>query len=271
MAGAAVVIWLGHYDRVIELANRGIERSTDPASVAICWFQLMVALLLNGRIDEAVAAAQQAEAGLEHTDDPYANYWVRFGQGALAVVTDPAALPEAEARILEVANRYGAPWMMIGAEQARAELSLNSNDHGGALVAARKAYSLALETRSALDENIAGWQVIAALLAPTDSVPTPECRQILARVLDRRSWFSVWTILEVIANNFARVGYTEAAATIVGHLVTQPNNGSALTTGSRHQTLDIVRRNDGADEWMATGAAMTRDEIGVYTLDQLPK
>ena len=271
MAGAAVVIWLGQYDRVIELANRGVERSSDPASVAICWFQLMVALLLNGRLDEAVAAAQQSEAGLAHTDDPYANYWVRFGKGVLAVVTDPAALPEVEARLLEVANRYGAPWMMIGAEQARAELSFNSNDHDGALVAARKAYSLALETRSVLDESIGGWRVVAALLAPVDSVPTPECRQILERILDTRSWLSVWTILEVIANNFARNGHIETAATIVGHLVTQPNNGSALTTGSRQQTLDIVRCNDGADEWMAAGAAMTRDEIGIYTLDQLPR
>ena len=39
----------------------------------------------------------------------------------------------------------------------------------------------------------------------------------------------------------------------------------------RQQTLHLVGLDDRADEWMADGAAMTRDEITAYTLDQLPE
>jgi hypothetical protein len=41
--------------------------------------------------------------------------------------------------------------------------------------------------------------------------------------------------------------------------------------GARRQTLDIVGLDDRAEEWMANGAAMTRDEIAAYTLDHLPE
>jgi tetratricopeptide (TPR) repeat protein len=236
----------------------------------MCWFQIGLVLLMRGRLDEAIAAARQAEAALAHTDDPYANYWVRQGLGGLAQITNPAAMPDAMARFLDVVHRHGAPWMMIGAEQMRAEICMADNDYEGSLDAARRAHSLALETRSAVDELLAGFRIIAAVLAPLDAVLTPECRQIFTRMLDTRSWFSIWAAVEAISNNLARTGRTQAAATIVGHLATHENTWDGQVFGLRQQTLDLVGLDDCADEWMANGAAMTRDEIAAYTLDQLP-
>jgi tetratricopeptide (TPR) repeat protein len=271
MAGGALMFFVGDYDRVVELDNRGIERNSDPAGVAMCWFQLGLVLLMRGRTDEGFAAAQQAEAALAHTDDPYAHFWVRNGLGSLAQATNPAALPDAMARVSDVVHRHGAPWMMIGAEQGRAEICFADNDYEGSLDAARHAHSLALETRSVVNELIAGFRIIAAVLAPPDAAPTPECRQIFIRILDTRMWYSIWAAVEPIANNLARTGHTQAAATIVGHLTTQENTWDGLIFGSRQHTLDLVGLDEHADEWMANGAAMTRDEIVAYTLDQLPE
>jgi hypothetical protein len=161
--------------------------------------------------------------------------------------------------------------MMIGAEQGRAEICFADNDYEGSLDAARHAHSLALETRSVVDELLTSYRIIAALLAPPDAVLTPECRQIFARMLDTRMWFTIRAAVEAIANNLARTGHTQAAATIVGHLTTQENTFDGLISGLRQHTLDLVGLDEHADEWMANGAAMTRDEIVAYTLDQLPE
>jgi hypothetical protein len=90
-------------------------------------------------------------------------------------------------------------------------------------------------------------------------------------MLDTRMWFAIWTAVEAIANNLARTGYTQAAAAIVGHLNTQETTWDGQMFGSRQHTLDLVGLDDRADEWIADGAAMTRDEIAAYTLDHLPE
>ena len=41
--------------------------------------------------------------------------------------------------------------------------------------------------------------------------------------------------------------------------------------GSCQHTLELVGLDDRADEWIADGAAMTRDEIAAYTLDHRPE
>jgi hypothetical protein len=145
------------------------------------------------------------------------------------------------------------------------------NDYEGALDAARRAHSLALASRSVVDELLAGSRIIAAVLAAPDAVPTTECRQIFARMLDTHMWFLILAAVEAISNNLARTGHTQAAATIVGHLTTQENTWDGRFSGSRQQTLELVGLDEHADEWMADGAAMTRDEITAYTLDQLPE
>jgi len=271
MAGGALFFFVGDLDRVVELDNRGIERNSDPAGVAMCWFQLELVLVMRGRTDEALAAARRAQDALAHTDDPYASYYVRYGLATLTQVTNPAALPEAMARLLDVVHRCGAPWMMISAEQMRAENCFANNDHEGALDAARHAHSLALETRSVVDELLTSYRIIAAVLAPPGAVPTPECRQIFIRLLDTRMWFTIRAAVEAIANNLARTGHTRAAATIVGHLNTQENTWDGQVRGSRQHTLDLVGPDYRADEWLAEGAAMTRDEIAAHTLDYLPE
>jgi predicted ATPase len=272
MAGGALLVVAADHDRAIEFDTRGIEQNSDPASVAMCWFQLMLVLFYLGRVDEALAASHEAEAAVALTDDPYANYWVSMGIAAFAATTEPAAWPAAVDKVVGVAEQYRAPWMIIGAEQARANARYQDGDYEGALQSGRSAYRLAIEIGSVVDEVIVGQGVIAALLAPPDAVLTSECRNIFARMLTTSSWSSIWAAVEVIANNLARTDNPQAAAIIIGHLDRQVDTTwYAQTTAMRQLTLDLVGLDDHADDWMATGAAMTRDEIAAYTLDQLPE
>lgn len=270
-SAAALSLMTGDLERTAAHDRRGIERQSDPAAVAMCWFQMTLVSLSQGFIDEALVAADEAERAVTATTDPYANFWVLYGRQQLAFGADPSAMAGAARRLAEFAERCGAPWMAITAYVGQADLCLLGEDYEGALHAARRALSLAQAGRSAFDEVQAGSRALYAILMVPDATPTTECRGYFVRVHDHRNWLNVWLDAEMIANNLARCGSIEQASTIVGYLQKNAPSWPGLHTYRRNQTLDIVRLHEQAADWMAAGAAMGRDQIYGYTLAQLPE
>ena len=266
---AAFAFTAGDLDGAIALCRRGIAENSDPDYVADCWQTMANAFLGQGLVEEALQALQAAEAAGAQTDDPYVKFWLLFGRTIVTSAVDPNGMPAAVARLSEYAHRIGAPWMLNAAQHMQALLCLSNRDFDGALVASRAAYALARSTRSVFDEGAAGQTIIAAIVS-ADATPTPECRQILARLHDTRNWFHLWLAIESIAHNLARNGNAEGASTIMGyldtHTVAPPGTGLPI----RDHTLGIVRQHVRGREWMDRGAGMDREELVAYVLGQLP-
>jgi predicted ATPase/class 3 adenylate cyclase len=266
---AAFALTDGDWDGSIALCRRGIAENSDPDYVADCWQTMANAFFGQGLVEEARQALEAAEAAGSHTNDPYVKSWLLFGRAIVTSGVDLNAMPAAVAQLSEYAHRIAAPWMLITALQMQAHLCLINRDFDEALVASRAAYALARSTRSVFDEGAAGGAIIAAIVS-AEAAPTPECRQILTRLHDTRNWFRLWLAIESIANNLARIGHAEEAATIMGyldtHIVALPGMGRSI----RDHTLEIVRQQVDGREWMDRGAGMDRDELVTYVLDQLP-
>lgn len=271
-AAAALALMRGDFDRTETLDLRGIARHSDPASVAMCWFQLSLAFLAQGLVDESSTAMDEAEKAVAATTDSYAHFWVLYGRQQVLYANDEVnQMGKAARRLAEFVESCGAPWMANTAYLGQADICLLNADYQGATETARYAYELARAGRSQFDLVQAGSRILAAVLMDSDAPPTLECREVFNRVHDARNWLNLSLDTEVIANNLARRGFLEPASRIVGYLDAHFSSWPGIYTEQRLATRKIVRLNKHAAEWMAAGAAMDRDQIFEYTLAQLPE
>lgn len=94
----------------------------------------------------------------------------------------------------------------------------------------RRAYSMAVECKSSINEAMCASGILAALLA-SDAPPDAECSHLIRRTCDSRLWMFLWMQLDV---------------------------------------LERARLLPHGEELMARGAAMSRDQVVAFVLDHLP-
>jgi hypothetical protein len=78
----------------------------------------------------------------------------------------------------------------------------------------------------------------------------------------------LWVVIEALALYWARVGREEPAAVLLGHL--EANNiRHAQFVEQRRDAVAAVRAGSDSEERFARGAALGRDQVVAYALEQL--
>ncbi len=267
-SAAAMASLVGDHNAAVELCRRGIEQNSDAASVADCWLTLSVNLVSLGRLEEGREALAIAEAEVVHTDDPYVNYWVLHGLAAFAWFSDLDSMPVAVARLSTFAERVGAPFMLSGAAWLRALLYMADGDFDRAIAEANEARSIAIATKSVFDEGASTVVIVSALLMGNSETIPSECSALVARLHDVRYWPGFWGCAASISRYLVHNQRTMAGATLAGYLDANVQGGVWLVREFQ-DTLDKLRTDPRAREWMSAGAHMDRDRAVAYVFDHL--
>lgn len=269
LAAGTWALFASDFEGEEELARRGIESDTDPRDVAVCGYFLATTLARRGRMDEALAALDTAEAKAAHSPDHYGMYWVLMGWAQIAGYRELPIMGAATERLMEFAMSTGAPWMIAGAHFMSALYWRRTRDFARAIESSRLGHALAVTTRSVALEGLAASQIVGATLAADDAVVTAECMDIVARLYDIRYWMPLWYCVESIADYLARRNDVPAAATLLGYLERHVAPGYEDSRLSRNVVAEIQRAHPETADDVRRGAAMSPDEIVAFTLDLL--
>ncbi len=253
-----------------EMARLGIERDSDPCDTAVCGYLFAVARLQDGDPDSARRALEAADTAAARTPDPYGRYWVATGWVVLrAALGQAEAYSEAVDRLVAVAERAQAPWMVNGAQVSKGFRAVSRGEYGEAVDTLRSAHTLAADLGATAFQGVAGAALARTLLVAPGGVPGHECHALLEEVYDARFWMTVWQILDAVTFALARRGELEPSALILGHLDQEADLGTGDLLTRRHESSALVRADPQADEWLARGAAMSADAIVALALDRL--
>jgi hypothetical protein len=110
---------------------------------------------------------------------------------------------------------------------------------------------------------------LGVLAAVTNSdAANPTLQDALTRLLSVRSWALVWVGMEALALYWARTGRDEAAAVLLGHLEAMDIH-YAYFVEQRAQAVTALQAQRDAQQHFARGAALDRDRLVAYALEQL--
>ena len=91
--------------------------------------------------------------------------------------------------------------------------------------------------------------------------------EALLRLVDNRHWSLIWIATEIVASHLFFESNIEAAALIYGHL--EAHHPAWGGEHGRVRALQRLRKQPGAEQWLARGASMTDDEVVALVLDRL--
>jgi predicted ATPase/DNA-binding SARP family transcriptional activator len=255
-----------------DLARRGIAAAGEPTdpSTAWCWATETWALLSAGLGGpDAATAAANAELATRDSDG--------FDRGGALSALVEAAISHAAPETSRDVDRYGCLAREVGAPTLRSraaayEIGLVTvlaagPTHGDPLVIHRAGLELA---RSVGDVNNEGTHLLMiASLAMRQH--RPDAATLTSEVLDRlyrtRHWTVIWMLVDYAAEWMAVTGREQAAAVVLGYLEAhRPSWHAPPIRRARSRALDATRTLRTADDLMARGAEMSRDEVVEFVL-----
>ncbi len=270
-------MYAADFPTVIMLGELGIAVAPTPEhpDTTLCRAFALVAMLASGQLDGAGAASEALGRVTAKTEDPYARTW---GWSALCLAA-PALGPANMAGWVDAlerdANRFGSPYVRLGAKYQRAMKQVFVDDPPD-LEAAQELARRGLEESRHIDDRQAIGQFMLLSIFATlmgGSAPAPVALSSTISVLhDTRNWVMTWVALECAGASFAHWGSPDAAATVEGFL---GHRGLAWSiprwSAMRAAALSgaAVHAQPGAEERAANGAAMSPHEVVAFTLDQV--
>jgi predicted ATPase len=274
--------WVANWARIagdnegaIVAAGQGIDVAPAPQhpDTTGCWAALTWANLAAGRGSQARHPARSAQIAAASNPDLFTQAWAHVALIEDAFAADVAAAAEHVNRYARWADKVGATALLAGAAFYRGQVKLtaeHSPDAQGVLALYRDGLDLARKTG---DINNEGKNLIGVAIAAT-RFRTPDasivCRETVTRLYDTRHWVHFWVAIDVVARWLAATGKLEEAAIIYGHLeVHHPVWDNVAGRRGRSRGLEIVREHPQADQLMARGSAMGRDQFVDFVLDQL--
>ena len=255
---------------VFDQANRGIARDTDPSDVAICGWLATLSLLRFGRIVDAAAALHDAEPMALMSGDPYAKFWLLYGFAQLAISESQEPGGPAAVALRDFVAEAGALWMVAWAGHSAAVELNGFGDYRGALAQARVALDASISAGWWALEGLAALEIVYATLAPAAAALTPECRELIERLLEANHWIGFWGCVDAVANFTATHGNIDAAATLLGYLDAFVPPFSGAFQKMRGATSAMVREQPESLEAYRHGSAMSRDELCDYVMTLIP-
>ena len=260
--------------RLVEFATMGIDAVSDgdPRS-ATCRTFLALMLLFTGRAEEATAWLPALRRDLG-ADNPTYDRVLTAIPLVLAAQGDPTAFAQfmdVLRALIDEIDRIGAPSLLVAASLAEA-IALLSDQPVDVRAVQQK---LATATEHARRSGDALWEIQAlnvsanAALAFGSPDAARHCREMLTRAYDSRFWVIVGQAAPLALVALESAGRHDAATTIVGALerhfsVTHP---MAREICSRYVTA--ASEHDDSARLIARGAAMDRDEMTRFIIDEL--
>jgi hypothetical protein len=89
----------------------------------------------------------------------------------------------------------------------------------------------------------------------------------VSRLYEVREWVNVWLTIESLVAWWARSERLEQAAVALGYLDAEQRHWA--TADRRAKAAAAVTQDPDGARWMARGAALTRDQLVEYALEQL--
>ena len=263
----------GDNQRAIEFAHQGIARAPDPdhPDTAGCWLALVNAHHYSARPAEAEAAAAHARI----TSAGHPNRLLEWSSLIFPIqrsfATGIAATEDID-RLRNLTENLGVPRLLAHCRfmQGLNSLYLDPPDYQAALALYRNGIDLARASSAVVAEglNLAGAaQAMNALDLPdTDAA----CTDTLRFLHTHRLWSHVWVFMVTIASRLASTERIHPASVLLGNLEAHhPPLTAQFTQRQRSQALEQVRKHQQAQEWMAEGAGLDRDQVVAYALQQL--
>ncbi len=250
----------------IGYAEEAVERHRDHPAIAgaLAWW--LYALLGADLVDEAAAVVPLLTGQLDRDLALDVEFMARM---ALTDASLEAASDAHDLAFAALCRRIGSPVALARAAQLRASrlLAQDPPDVAAALDGYRS--SLAAGGPHAPSERV--WSLCGVatcrVLADAPDAPAALCVAIEASH-DDRLWFALDLALGTSAS-YLLARSPQAAATILGHVLTRPPSAIGAATAACRAALAEVRTWDSGQVWMNLGAATGRHEIVPYALEAL--
>jgi hypothetical protein len=113
------------------------------------------------------------------------------------------------------------------------------------------------------------WTIALRAAAPGfDMDPIAAYQEAITILRDLQEWFNLWMVVESLGTWWSRTGKLEQAATAFGFL-DNTGPGHHTIAQRRAKAARLVDAHPDAPRWRADGAAMSRDQVISYCLEQL--
>jgi hypothetical protein len=262
----------GEIDHAIELADRGIAVAPEPdhPDTLVCWCSLMVANLAAGHHSGARDAARRGGRAAAGSRDRFAVAWTQWNIVTTAFDADIEYVKDTVARLTSLSEQIGAPSLLARAAyfEGRVKLWLQEpRDADGALASYGRGVEWARIARDISHEN---WNLTGIVFAKAE-LRSADMDDIflytLNRLHDTRDWIGIWITLIPLVSWLEATGNVEATTVICGHLDAHRTPWRGLD--GRLNELRAPREHPQADQLRARGAAMDRDQLVAFALEQL--
>jgi predicted ATPase/class 3 adenylate cyclase len=261
----------GDHDRALRQAETGLSLATTATSPGawVCWDDAVWSNWYSGRADEAFAAARAQLDALDPEREPFAAAHAAAVAIFQACSADRPAADRYVERLQELATALDNPAVDMSLHYASATVE----QVDGRLDAAVDHLRLALALVEQIGNRAMGSQarLSLAFLAMASDPATAHAafEDALTHLYANREWSNLWVAIEALAIHWTETGRTEPAATLLGFLEARKDLRSVAFLGRRQDAVAALRESPEAHPWMAQGAALDRDQLVDYALDQL--
>ncbi len=259
-------------DRALTSSRQGIDAAPAPdhPDTSWCWSVLVLNDVASGRRIQAQEDARHAQVAAAHDPDLFVEWWVLFAIIEVAFYNGLAAVPDLLTRLTAVSATIGAPSLRARSLfcQGRQRMWADAvPDIEGALSCYREGLAVARETNDLSAENLNMIGIMYAETRLREPNAGETCREALKGYRDTRHWTVFWLALGAVTWWWRTTGKLEALAVVCGHV--DAHHPVWRDSDAHHEELQAAHRHPDADDLMARGAAMDRDQLVAFVVDQL--
>jgi predicted ATPase/class 3 adenylate cyclase len=262
----------GDAEHAVAVARRGIDVwGPDNADAVWCWSVLIAASLAAGdHITARTAAHYCVHAIATTSSDRFAVATLLAYLAEVAFVCDLPSIEPRVARLVSFAEQTGAPSILAWAAYYEGRVKLwvrQPRDSDGAIASYRRGLEWARVAGDVSHANVNLNGIVFATMELRGPEVCDVLQETISRFYDTRDWLKTGIALVALSSWLETVGNTEAATIILGHLDTHRTPWRNID--DRLTSLRGSRDHPDADMLIARGAAMDRDHLVAFALEQL--
>ena len=265
LSGYITAMATGDQEAAIDRGREGLRLAQDAFSRATCFGLLAAAYVNSGRGEEALDAITQATALCEH-DNPEGLVMALHILVWVSWAVDPEGVAAHAERERAVAAAMGSRMWQATAEGSAGFAALIAGKPEEALDRFYRCMELGGSMPSTRGEALVGIAYAAALL--NDEMSAKSFSEAITGLHEMRFWMYIWITLERLATYWVSTARLDDGAVLLGHLVAHSHSHASLLR-DRTRALDALSRYSRSEKRMGQGAAMTRDEVVLYSLTKL--
>ena len=257
----------GNYAEAIRVGGEGVALADSPTSPDAFWGYgpLCGALLSTGQYERGREIARLTYASIPSHGPALEAHWA----STLAMLeADPDTSPQLLVRAEALAERSQNLHAQVYVVGNSAAYHWRIGQRQEAVAFARRALALCMDQdlRFLEDQARTRLAVYAAIGGVDD--PIKELRGAVEAAYENRDWYHVWPCITALATWWNSIGRRDAAGVVLGHLQAH-DISSGFPPGGLERAVADASTADDAERRLAEGAALTREQLVEYVLDQL--